>query len=990
MHDLCPDFVRAAFPEPGDPELLRLGTERWAEAISVADDNGLSEAFEAINGHKTGKRFFSAIFGNSPFLTQICLTEPGFVLDLLTRGPEACARDVLEEVTKIARTADNQATLARDLRRARRRIALAVASAEIAGARPLTDTTAWLSDFADRAIGAATSFVLRQAVRSGQLALPDSEDPANDSGFIVLAMGKLGARELNYSSDVDLIVFYDPEKLSTSDPEALQKRCIRMTRDIARLIDERTPDGYVFRTDFRLRPDPGATPLAVSLPAAEYYYESHGQNWERAAMIKARAIAGDVPAGRDFLKWLTPFVWRRNLDFAAIQDIHSIKRQINVHRGGGSIAVAGHNIKLGRGGIREIEFFAQTQQLIWGGREPDLRQPGTIAALRALAKHGQVRETVAEEMITAYEFLRRTEHRLQMVNDEQTQILPDDELGLQALAAFMGYSDASGFGADVRRHLERVEDHYARLFEDAPALSAEGEISGNLVFTGSDADPDTIQTITRLGFAQPEKVDAAIRGWHHGRYRATRSTRARELLTELTPVLLRALANAPDPDATFHKFDEFLSGLPAGVQLFSMFHSNPDLLDLLAEIMGEAPRLADQLSRRPSLLDSLLSANFLERAPELKTLKADLSKRLGEAQHFEEALDLVRRWTNEHKFIVGMQSLEGTISPPRAAWVLSDIAETALDCLQPIVEREFVARHGQIAGSRFSVVALGKLGGHEMTPTSDLDLVFLYDAPDDVGESDGDKPLSTTHYFARLAQRFINAVTAMTAEGSLYEVDMRLRPSGKAGPIASSLNAFRQYHRDSSWTWERMAMTRARPVTGPGDFRREVAEAIREVLARPCDPDRLVADVADMRARMDAEHHTDSVWAIKHLRGGLVDLEFIVQYLQLRYAHEHPDVLSPNVWRALKNLVRKGLIQQEQADVLFRAIDLWQALQSRLHLTLETDMEKARSVKMPKALELHLAELGGARNIAHVEEIIRRTARDVLKVYESLIGPPAR
>ncbi|MBC8242617.1 MAG: bifunctional [glutamine synthetase] adenylyltransferase/[glutamine synthetase]-adenylyl-L-tyrosine phosphorylase [Alphaproteobacteria bacterium] len=867
-------------------------------------------------------------------------------------------------------------------------MALAVATGDMSGNWPLATTTGYLSDFADAALQCATSYILRQAAAKGVIELPHPDTPQLDSGFIIIGMGKLGARELNYSSDIDLIVLFDPYRMQGSDPTTLHKHCVRMTRDLVRIIDERTPDGYVFRTDLRLRPDPGATPIAVSMPAAEAYYESQGQNWERAAMIKARPVAGDLDAGREFLQWLRPFIWRKNLDFAAIQDIQSIKRQINAHRGGSVIAVEGHNIKLGRGGIREIEFFAQTQQLIWGGRETPLRTPSTVAALSTLAEHGHIKPDVAETLTTAYEFLRQTEHRLQMVNDEQTQTLPVTGNEMERLAIFMGHDGRDAFATELIRHLKVVEDHYAALFEDAPALSASGGIDGNLVFTGSDADPDTLDTIRKFGFESPETVDTAIRGWHHGRYRAMRSTRAREMLTELTPALLDVLGGTPEPDATFIKFDEFVAGLPAGVQLFSMLYSNPQLLSLLAEIMGEAPRLAEHLSRRPSLFDSVLSSDFLDPPPSLTALTANLSKQIDDAEHFEQVLDIARRWTNERRFQIGLQSLRGMISPPDAAWALSDMAEATLQCLFPAVETEFATQHGRIPGARFCTIALGKLGGHEMTPTSDLDLVFVYDVPPDTETSDGNKPLVPTQYFARLGQRYINAIMSPTAEGILYEVDMRLRPSGNAGPIACTLDAFIQYHEENAWTWERLALTRDRTVLGDEALRHEVDSETHRLLAQPCDEGKLLADVAEMRARMDTEHHTESPWSIKHLRGGLIDLEFIIQYLQLRYAAKHPSILSPNTWRALRNLKHAGLITDNAADILSRALDLWQAFQSRLHLTIDTDAPRGGASAMPIALQERFAKLGGADNLDGIEAIIRTTAAEVFGVYMDIIGNP--
>jgi len=990
MADLFAEFRRASLPRPPDSDRLRTHIERWRDVCAEVNNSGDSGVVELLTDDSAAKPLLLTLFAYSPFLSSVCIAEPVTVLAIFTDGPAAFIERETARVENLHQSADTKLTdgdaVGRELRRAKRRIALAIACGDIAGILDLNAVTHALSAFAAAALQAATRAALAQAADRGRIELAHPDDPATDSGLTIIAMGKLGAGELNYSSDIDLIVLFDPEKVRGCDGDAMQKTMIRITREIVRLMDDRTADGYVFRTDLRLRPDPGATPIAVSVPTAEIYYESQGQNWERAAMIKARAIAGDIPAGEAFLSWLTPFIWRKNLDFAAIQDIHSIKRQINAHRGGGTVSVRGHNIKIGRGGIREIEFFAQTQQLIWGGRLPALREPTTLGAIDHLVESGQVAPETRDDLRQAYTFLRTVEHRLQMINDEQTQTLPDTDGGLEALARFLGFDGADAFSEAILGHLRCVENHYAHLFEESPNLG--GDTGGNLVFTGGESDPDTLDTLSSMGFKQPETVDGLIRGWHHGRYRATRSVRSREILTELMPRLLHALGQTADPDFTFKKFDEFLAGLPAGIQLFSMIHSYPQLLDLIAEIMGEAPRLADLLSKRPSLLDAVLSTDFLNKPRAILSLTRDIDARLARADGFEGALDAARRWTNEQRFLIGLQSLKAITSPPEAAWALSNVAETVLTAIKPAVEDTFAERHGRIEGESFCTLAFGKLGGHEMTPTSDLDLVFIYPGEGSEISSDGERPLSRTQYFARLGQRYINAISSPTAEGVLYEVDMRLRPSGNAGPIACSMNAFESYHENEAWTWERMALTRARPINGPAPLRRKVAAAVRKILTMPTDVDTLRTDVAEMRARIDATHHTDDLFSIKHLRGGLVDLEFITQYLQLRHASENPDILSTNTWRAIRNLEDAGYLETEDATRLKRALDLWQALQSQLHLSMTMDPDKAPSAKLPQALRVHLADLSGVDRFEDIGGTIQTAAADVFDIFQRLIGEP--
>ena len=982
-------FQPDKLPPAADTSRAVLGLDRLRESAAGVVDPDVAAWVEGIAADAAGGQLLQAVFGNSAFLVQCAVSDPGSLRLTLQESPDAAVAAAMASLPAAADDSLDTRALSRCLRVAKRRIALAVAVADIAGLWPLEKVTGVLSDFAGAALDAACRHLLRERARAGAFALADPADPLRGSGLIVLGMGKLGAHELNYSSDIDLIVLYDAEVVRTDDPDALQSHVVRLTRDLVRLIDERTADGYVFRTDLRLRPDPGSTPPAMSVLAAEIYYESLGQNWERAAMIKARPVAGDKAAGQAFVDMLRPFVWRRNLDFAAIQDVHSIKRQINAFRGGGQIAVKGHNIKLGRGGIREIEFFAQTQQLIWGGREPSVRAAGTEAALRALCDLGPVAERARDELIAAYRFLRQLEHRLQMRADEQTQTLPQDDEGLAAIAAFMGYARAEDFVEVLLGHLRRVEAHYAALFEDAPALGAAGAVGGNLVFTGGEADPDTLATIRRFGFQNPQAVDSAVRGWHHGRVRAMRSTRARELLTELTPRLLTALARTADPDAAFLRFGEFLSRLPAGVQLFSMFHSRPEQLDLVAEIMGEAPRLAEHLARRPQLLDSVLTADFFKALPGRDELGRELDALLARADHIEAVLDTCRRWAGDRRFQVGVQRLREMLPAHAIAQSLSAIADVALDHLLPRVAADFAAAHGQLPGSEMVVVAMGKLGSEELTPTSDLDLIFVYTYPEGCEESDGARPLSPTQYFARLGQRLIGALTAQTAEGRLYEVDLRLRPSGHAGPLATRLDAWEQYQAANAWTWEHMALTRARPVAGPQRLRARIAAMIHEVLVRPRDPDALVLDVADMRARMAQERATEVVWDIKDVRGGLVDVEFIAQYLQLRHAHGHPQILATATPEALRRAEEAGVVDPADAERLIAALDLWHAIQGMLRLFMDAPPRAGGEAAFPAKLRQELARAGGAVDFDDLQEKMRSARQAVVDIFDRLIAGPA-
>ncbi len=971
------------FPIVADGNRAAVGLSRWLEAADGTDDSDLAAFMRTAPEQPVIGRLLRGVFGNSPFLTHCLEKEPALLRRMLDSGPDAAFDRLMDDLRAELAEETDLGRLMTSLRTVKRRCSLLAAMADLGGAWTLEQVTGSLSLLAETAIRLAIRFLLRREAERGTLRLAHPEDPERGSGLIVLGMGKLGGRELNYSSDIDLIVFYDHEKMVYSGRKSIQECVIALTKDLVRILDERTADGYVFRTDLRLRPDPGSTPPAVALVAAEAYYEGFGQNWERAAMIKARLVAGDSETGAAFLRFLRPFIWRKSLDFAAIQDIHSIKRQINAHKGGRTIAVAGHNIKLGRGGIREIEFFVQTQQLIWGGREPEMRVAGTLAALHALAAAGHVDCGVVEDLSAAYFYLRKLEHRLQMVDDKQTQTMPSHPAQLAEIAAFMGHAEFETFAAELTGHLQTVEKHYARLFEDAPALGA----SGNLVFTGGENDPETVQTITGMGFGNAEAVCSTIRGWHHGRVRATRSTRARELLTELTPTLLAALATTAAPDEAFMRFDGFLGCLPAGVPLFSLFHANPSLLDLVAEIMGDAPLLAEHLARHPSLLDSVLQARFFEPPPPQAALQAELDKALAEADTFEQVLDISRRWTNDRKFQVGVLTLRNTIEATEAARALSHVAAAVLARLGPLVEAEFARTHGRIAGGAWVILAMGKAGGHEMSATSDLDLILVYDAPPDSEESDGARPLAPPTWFARLTQRMVNALTAKTGEGTLYEVDMRLRPSGNAGPIASSLEAFRRYQEEAAWTWEHMALTRARVVAGDTTLGQAVEAIIGATLKRRRDPAKLVLDVADMRERMAKEHKATSPWEVKHRRGGLVDIEFVAQYLQLAHAADHPEILSPNTAEALDNAAACGVLERSDRDALVEALRLWSAVQTVLRQTIAGGFDEATA---PRGLQDVLVRAAGLTDFKSLTDRMDDCAKEAHDVFVRLVDEPAQ
>ncbi|MDF1734543.1 MAG: bifunctional [glutamine synthetase] adenylyltransferase/[glutamine synthetase]-adenylyl-L-tyrosine phosphorylase [Minwuia sp.] len=952
--------------------------EKWLSADTP--DRGITTTDrQNVVGHPHMGELLNGIFGNSPYLTALVHREADLPVSLLQAPVEALIETEMQQLESCWSGPSSFRQMAGSLRRIKRRIALLIAMADTGGVWTVEQVTQALSDFADGAVRSALRFLLAQAETDGHMTLANAADPAEGSGLFVLAMGKMGAGELNYSSDIDLIVLFDEPAALARSIDAPREFFPRMIRKLVQLMQERTPDGYVFRTDLRLRPDPASSPVALSSEAALLYYENLAQNWERAAMIKARVAAGDLVAGESFMEEIDAFIWRRNLDYAAIADIQSIKRQIHAHKGHDRITVAGHDIKVGRGGIREIEFFAQTQQLIFGGRDPSLRNRRTIEALNLLVAAERLAPDVAEDMTQAYRFLRRIEHRLQMLDDSQTQVLPKTDEGLRRLACFSGFPDENAFAEALTTRLTLVHNHYADLFAEAPSLAAD---RGNLVFTGTDPDPGTVETLKQMGFQSPEGIIETIKGWHAGRYRATRTSRARQLMNDLVPALLKAVAATANPDAALRRFDSFLKQLPAGIQFMSLLHANPGLLRLLARIMGTAPGLAETLSRKVHLLDCLLEPgddDLLDPQAALERIAIEQSH----AEDHEGELDAVRRFANERKFRIGVDLLEGRIGAHAAGEALSLTADTVLQDLLPRVIRQVAVRHGTVEPAGMAVIAMGKLGGQELAFGSDLDLVFVYDDGQDVHSSDGDAPLSIGPWFTRVSQRYITAISSLTSEGMLYEVDMRLRPSGNSGAVAVPLSAYASYMRQDAWIWELMAATRARVITGPESLTYELKHVLHEVVTREQDVEELRNRVRDMRAKIMAHHGTADIWAVKHVRGGLVDLEFMVQYLILANAHRHPGIVSGNVATALKRLGEHDLLQGSDTAALIQAHADLQGTQSLLRLCFSGKFTEDAASPDFRTL---LARLTGAGSFDGVRERLVETQRLIGDVYERIVG----
>lgn len=942
---------------------------RLAELRQLADPS-----LKAVLDQAPGRRLIEGVFGNSPFLSHMILRYPDFAGELLQVGPDQTMQNILHQVRELGPANHAQPDLSRHLRMLRGQASLCIALADISGLWSLNQVTAALSEFAQTVLQSTVDALLNSFIRSGELAAGDPQNPSIGCGYVILAMGKLGAGELNYSSDIDLIILFDPERSRYQGKREQAGFQINFSKALVKLLQDFTENGYVFRVDLRLRPDPGATPIALSTAAAESYYESTGKGWERAAMIKARPVAGDIELGRSFLQHIQPFIWRKHLDFAAVRDVFDMVALIRTHHGHAAIQIPGHNIKLGAGGIREIEFFVQTHQLIAGGRDRELRDPSTLGMIDILHRKQQLTDKDAIELREAYIYLRTLEHRLQMIDDAQTQTLPTQPSGLAHIAAFMGYGTAEEFNDATLRHLNNAARHFQRLM-------ATGSSAQNAASSGNQAATAALpaSSLQALGFSDPAKAQNVVDAWESFRYRALRTERAQGLLQPLIPTILRALANTSDPDSALTRFDEFLSGLPAGVQLLALFNANPKLLDLLATIMGTAPRLAEALSRKSALLDAVLSPDFFDAFPGPPALLADLEYALQPARDFQDVLDMARGWANDRKFQVGVQLLNGLIDGATAGRAQSDIADAVIRAMLRRVEDELALKHGRIANASLAVLAMGKLGGRELTFTSDLDLIFIYTETN--LPSDGKSPLAAAHYFARVSQRLINALSALTSEGRLYEVDMRLRPSGSQGPIAVSLESFQKYQNESAQTWEHMALTRARSIAGPQSLCQEIDASIRRFLAKPRSPVQLANDVAEMRNRIEQEYHATSIWDFKYARGAMMDAEFITQYLILLHASDTPHLITGNTLEAIGMLRTAGALSPQKSMDLESAIILHRDAQQLARLCLQSGFDTSTA---PPALCKLMASQAGVEDFVHLSEQLRAAQARVYSLYQEI------
>lgn len=888
-----------ALPER-DPQWAEEAAFRLRSSAGNSKDASLKDWAERASADQQLLEFLGFIFRHSPFLSHCALRDLAFLKEIWEHGPDTCfTRLVARMKDDLAGLADRDQLMC-ELRLIRRRVALLTGLADIAGHWPLDRVTQALSDFADGALSASISHLLRQAAETGDINLVDPYFPEDQCGYVTLAMGKHGGRELNYSSDIDLIVIYEPTQIDYRGSRSHQQFVERLTRNLIAIMQEVTVDGYVCRVDLNLRPDPSATPLAVSMAAAQTYYRNRGENWERAAMIKARPAAGDLALGRQFLDSLTPFIWRESMDFWLLQDMRRMKRRINAHKGGGDLGVAGHNVKLGRGGIREIEFYAQTQQLIYGGADPYLRCSRTVEALTTLAEAGHISEKAADELTESYEFLRQLEHRLQMVDDQQTQTMPSDADGIQRMASFMAFDGVDEFEAALLENLARVESYFSRLFETTPG---DGIPAADWSFLSERAEDRTLAAIKALGFADSTETYRRLRRWHHAGFRSCRSDRARKMLCQLVPEIARAAARTPDPDATLEALEAFLSRLPSGLRLLSTVSAHANLLGLLFEIITLSPRLADELVRHSERLQLATAPAFFGLLPDARVMRVECADIAGKATDMQGALDNIGSRAQDYRFQIAVNLLRHTIDAHDAGLVLSDLADAITEQVRAIARTKAA---GDCSGEAMAVVAIGAWGRRELAPAAPAELLFICDE-DDAGPS------------CKMARQVVGICAASSSHGPLCLIETSRELWGAPGPIVVSLDAFVSHLAHKASAEQLIALADLRVVCGPPEFRTKIENAARTLLTSQS-----AADIL----RDHVKAHIDDVEALAGFQATndlflcaeiLVTLDESVRSLQVRHARTKPKLMTPSIPKALNAFASIALVN---ADLVRQILDI--------------------------------------------------------------------
>ena len=902
---------------------------------------------------------------SSPYLKRLIKSEEDLISEIKSKGFYTAYKNILSSLEELSYEIDS-IKVRKSLRIFKKRASLLIALGDLSGIFDLSEVTKFLSILADKCLDSALSHLLKKYAQEGKISLKDDNRPLSDCGITIIGMGKLGAYELNYSSDIDLIYLFDAQKIKYFGNKEIGDFMIKFAKELTSLIEQRDKDGYVFRVDLRIRPDPLSTPIIMTVNAAENYYESFGQNWERAAMIKARAVAGDLTLGKEFISRIYPFVWRRSLDFKAINDIKDIKKQISSRlQEEKEFKGFGYNIKLGKGGIRDIEFFVQVQQLIWGGRCKSLQVSDTLSALSILNKEGYISNPTANELKSAYIFFRNLEHRLQMINDEQTHKLPINIKEFDVISLLMGFEKRENFLNILQTHLNNSSREFSKYFFDAKS-NKEGS---KLIFSGEEDNKIKIKEISNFGFSNPEIISNAIISWTRGLYTSTRSKRVQEVLPNFLPSFLGRLSKTENPDRCFYEFDDLLRSLPSGIQLISLLDSRPEVMEIVIKIIDSAALLTKTMKKYPAVIEDLINSDFFLPLKD----KASLSKEVQTLSSFESSLSNLQLWVNSKKFQAGVHLLTGLADGLDIGVFISEVASTAANKTAFWLEENFIEEYGKIPSGKISFLLLGRNGSGEAMLNSDLDIIFIYDAPEE-GYSDGGKQLDIKRYYSRFIQRYLNTLTSIGKNGRIWEVDMRLRPSGNSGPLATSLSSFIKYQKEEAWTWEHMALTKARVIYG--DLSLE--GIIKDILSQERDNKKLKEDIILMREKMTKEHRAKSYLDLKLLPGGMTDIEFIAQYFQLAYSYKAPNLLQKNTLDTIKISEELSILDSNDALFLINFYTYMMSLRSlySLNFNLESNL--------PTTIKKRLATIAKVRDLKELERKILEDSQRTQKIFKDI------
>jgi glutamate-ammonia-ligase adenylyltransferase len=996
----------------GNVELLAMVLE---EALDSADPDAALNLLERLFDRSETKTLIEilksaeqrhqliTILGGSQFLANICCRHTSQLPGLFSSQGISCAMSEAQMLTQLRQQITDTAnftTLQAELRRFKARQILRIGSRDLCGLATLEEVMKELSSLAAASLQRAYEVCDQQLQQDYGQPVQDNDDGTQSpASMTILGMGKFGGNELNFSSDIDLIYCYSSNKGETTGGQrnekiSLHRYFVKLAEQITKALHEITDDGFVFRVDTRLRPDGNNGDLAISLRGAEIYYESWGQSWERAAMLKARPVAGDILLGKELLHHLHPFIFRKYLDFGMLEDIKLMKQKINASLS--REREGERNLKLGFGGIREIEFFIQALQLVNAGKKPRLQQRNSLDMLNLLYEEQLLDCAESLTLAKAYRFLRSVEHRIQIVQEQQTHMLPSDQRELEVLARRCNFADYRHFKAELDQHRRAVNAIFRELFHAADEEELELNPEVTFVFD-PEADIDQVKDLLEAkGFSNPDAAYDSLTQLREGDPHKRLTRRDRRSLERLAPLVLNELLASPNPDQALNNFDAFLSAIKARSSFFALLVENSAIVKVLIALFGSSQLLSRIFIQRPELLDTMVSQSHAVENKTLGQMKLELGEQLQEGEDFEIKLDLLRRYRNEEFLRIALNDLNGQMSTATGALQLSWLAEACLEYSCDMARHELVTRfgapfaEGETQETAFAVVGMGKLGGHELNYHSDLDIIFIYEHEGQTKPVNGTdksrfRQISNHEYFAKLAQRIITILTLVTREGYVYKIDTRLRPSGNQGPLVTNLKAFNAYHHESAQPWERQAMTKARVICGPKDFCNTLQGVINHLTFERPLPQNLQQEIYRLRRRMEQEIAKESknLLNIKTGRGGMVDVEFITQYLQLCFAGQVEKLRTQNSIRLLEVLAEEQLIPQEDAETLISSYQFLRILENKLRLLHDQSINELSSQR--KDLRKIVRSLGYVGGVKTPEEQFLSKYHQVTEAVRTLL-----